>query len=67
MLICKVDLFKMQKKNVLLTLNQRSPLYGFNREDQESIRVMEYGLLKADQWVDRRLVIQPPGKTVKSV
>ncbi|OBZ84824.1 Psi-producing oxygenase A [Choanephora cucurbitarum] len=49
------------KRNLTTSYADLSPLYGFNREDQESIRVMEYGLLKADQWVDRRLVIQPPG------
>ena len=36
-------------------------MYGFNRADQESVRQMEYGLLKPDQWFDKRLVIQPAG------
>ena len=36
-------------------------MYGFNRENQESVRQMKYGLLLNDQWVDKRLVIQPPG------
>jgi hypothetical protein len=38
-------------------------LYGYNRENQESVRQMKNGLLKPDQWFDKRLVIQPPGAT----
>ncbi|KAI8338644.1 heme peroxidase [Chlamydoabsidia padenii] len=38
-----------------------STLYGFNRKDQESIRQMKEGLLKVDQWFDKRFVLQPPG------
>lgn len=41
-----------------------SPLYGFNRADQESVREMKNGLMKPDQWFDKRLVIQPAGKNV---
>jgi hypothetical protein len=42
-----------------------SSLYGFNRENQESVRQMKQGLLKPDQWYDKRLVIQPAGKLKK--
>lgn len=36
-------------------------MYGYNRTDQESVRQMKDGLLKNDQWFDKRLVIQPAG------
>ncbi|KAI8145990.1 heme peroxidase [Fennellomyces sp. T-0311] len=59
------DLFYTDPKNPLRNLTTSyadlSPLYGFNREDQESVRQMKKGLLKPDQWFDKRLVIQPPG------
>ncbi|KAI8329899.1 heme peroxidase [Blakeslea trispora] len=59
------DLFYTDSKdphrNLTTSYPDLSPLYGFNREDQESVRTMENGLLKADQWFDKRLVIQPPG------
>ncbi|CAO3588371.1 unnamed protein product [Absidia cylindrospora] len=59
------DLFytdrKNPKRNLTSSYLDMSPLYGFNRTDQESIRQMKQGLLKPDQWFDKRLVIQPPG------
>jgi hypothetical protein len=36
-------------------------LYGFNQENQDSVRQKKNGLLKPDQWYDKRLVIQPAG------
>lgn len=36
-------------------------MYGYSRENQESVRQMKNGLLKPDQWFDKRLVIQPAG------
>lgn len=38
-----------------------SPLYGKDRESQESVRAMEYGLLKPDSFAEDRLLNQPPG------
>lgn len=39
-----------------------SHLYGNNRDQQLSVRQMKGGLLKPDQWYDKRLVLQPAGK-----
>ncbi|ORY95555.1 heme peroxidase [Syncephalastrum racemosum] len=47
--------------NVTTSYADLSTLYGFNRTDQESVREMRQGLLKPDQWFDKRLVIQPAG------
>ncbi|ORZ11462.1 heme peroxidase [Absidia repens] len=59
------DLFytdrKNPKRNLTSSYLDMSPLYGFNRTDQESVRQMKNGLLKPDQWFDKRLVLQPPG------
>ncbi|KAI8338645.1 heme peroxidase [Chlamydoabsidia padenii] len=59
------DLFytdhKNPRRNLTSSYLDLSPLYGFNRTDQESVRQMKNGLLKNDQWFDKRLVIQPPG------
>ncbi|CAO3650158.1 unnamed protein product [Cunninghamella echinulata] len=59
------DLFytdsKDPKRNLTSSYIDLSSLYGFNRKDQESVRQMKNGLLKNDQWFDKRLVIQPPG------
>ncbi|KAG2185399.1 hypothetical protein INT44_002190 [Umbelopsis vinacea] len=59
------DLFKSDPKNPARNLTTSyldlSPLYGNNEQEQKSIRTMSKGLLKADQWVDRRLVFQPAG------
>ncbi|KAI9264381.1 heme peroxidase [Phascolomyces articulosus] len=59
------DLFysspKDPKKNLTTSYADQSFLYGFNRTDQESVRQMKGGLLKPDQWFDKRLIIQPPG------
>ncbi|KAG2221466.1 hypothetical protein INT45_005007, partial [Circinella minor] len=49
------------KKNLTTSYADQSFLYGFNRTDQESVRQMKEGLLKPDQWFDKRLIIQPPG------
>ncbi|KAJ2964381.1 hypothetical protein NQZ79_g710 [Umbelopsis isabellina] len=57
------DLFNSDPKNP--TLNRTtsyldlSPLYGNNEKEQHSIRTMSKGLLKPDQWVDKRLQFQP--------
>ncbi|KAI8982647.1 heme peroxidase [Pilobolus umbonatus] len=48
-------------RNMTTSYVDLSPLYGFDREGQESIREMRLGLIKPDQWVDKRLVIQPSG------
>ncbi|KAK4515472.1 alpha-tubulin [Mucor velutinosus] len=48
-------------RNLTTSYLDLSSLYGYNRADQESVRQMEYGLLKPDQWFDKRLVIQPAG------
>ncbi|KAI8639097.1 heme peroxidase [Parasitella parasitica] len=59
------DLFYTDPNNPMRNLTtsylDMSPLYGNSRKDQESVRQMEFGLLKPDQWFDRRLVIQPAG------
>ncbi|KAI8063880.1 heme peroxidase [Gongronella butleri] len=59
------DLFYTDRKNPERNLTTSyldlSLLYGFNRTDQESVRQMKSGLLKPDQWFDKRLVIQPAG------
>ncbi|KAI8089624.1 heme peroxidase [Halteromyces radiatus] len=59
------DLFytdgKDPKRNLTSSYLDMSFLYGFNRIDQESVRQMKNGLLKNDQWFDKRLVLQPPG------
>ncbi|RCH95227.1 hypothetical protein CU098_009148, partial [Rhizopus stolonifer] len=49
------------KRNLTTSYIDLSPLYGFNQENQESVREMKDGLLKPDQWFDKRLVIQPAG------
>ncbi|KAI8089623.1 heme peroxidase [Halteromyces radiatus] len=49
------------RRNLTSSYIDMSYLYGFNRTDQESVRQMKNGLLKNDQWFDKRLVIQPPG------
>jgi hypothetical protein len=36
-------------------------LYGYNTDNQKSVRQMKNGLLNNDQWFDKRLVIQPAG------
>ncbi|KAI9277849.1 heme peroxidase [Sporodiniella umbellata] len=59
------DLFytdsKDPQRNLTTSYADLSVLYGKNREEQESVRQMKHGLLKPDQWFDRRLVIQPRG------
>ncbi|KAI7908310.1 heme peroxidase [Cokeromyces recurvatus] len=59
------DLFYTDSNNPMLNLTTSyldlSSLYGYSRADQESIRQMNQGLLKPDQWFDKRLVIQPAG------
>ncbi|RCH99002.1 hypothetical protein CU097_013452 [Rhizopus azygosporus] len=59
------DLFSTDPKNPQRNLTTSyldlSPLYGNNREQQESVREMKGGLLKPDQWYDKRLVVQPSG------
>ncbi|ORX48039.1 heme peroxidase [Hesseltinella vesiculosa] len=59
------DLFytdgKDSQRNLTTSYLDLSLLYGFNREDQESVRQMKQGLLNPDQWFDKRLVVQPPG------
>ncbi|KAI8066365.1 heme peroxidase [Gongronella butleri] len=59
------DLFYTDRKNPERNLTTSyldlSLLYGFNRTDQESVRQMKRGMLKPDQWFDKRLIIQPPG------
>ncbi|CAO3586362.1 unnamed protein product [Absidia cylindrospora] len=59
------DIFYSDRKepgrNLTTSYLDLSSLYGYNRKDQESIRQMKNGLLKNDQWFDKRLVIQPPG------
>ncbi|KAI9487714.1 MAG: heme peroxidase [Benjaminiella poitrasii] len=59
------DLFYTDSNNPMLNLTTSyldlSSLYGYCRADQESVRQMENGLLKPDQWFDKRLVIQPAG------
>ncbi|KAG1459718.1 hypothetical protein G6F46_007530 [Rhizopus delemar] len=49
------------QRNLTTSYADLSILYGNNREQQISIRQMKGGLLKPDQWYDKRLVIQPPG------
>ncbi|KAI8376096.1 heme peroxidase [Radiomyces spectabilis] len=65
------DLFytdpKDMKRNLSTSYADLSPLYGFNRQNQESVRQMKNGLLKPDQFFDRRLVIQPPGVAALAV
>ncbi|CAO3606971.1 unnamed protein product [Cunninghamella blakesleeana] len=59
------DLFytdsKDPQRNLTSSYIDLSVLYGFNKPDQDTIRQFKYGLLKNDQWFDKRLVIQPPG------
>ncbi|CAM0143185.1 hypothetical protein VKS41_008641 [Umbelopsis sp. WA50703] len=59
------DLFNSDPKNPARNLTTSyldlSPLYGNNEKDQHSIRTMSKGLLKPDQWVDKRLQFQPAG------
>ncbi|KAG1053066.1 hypothetical protein G6F43_004828 [Rhizopus delemar] len=49
------------RRNLTTSYLDLSLLYGNNREQQVSYRQMKGGLLKPDQWHDKRLVIQPPG------
>ncbi|KAG1220276.1 hypothetical protein G6F35_006825 [Rhizopus arrhizus] len=49
------------RRNLTTSYLDLSLLYGNNRAQQVSYRQMKGGLLKPDQWHDKRLVIQPPG------
>ncbi|KAI9311407.1 heme peroxidase [Dichotomocladium elegans] len=59
------DLFYTDPTNPMRNLTSSyfdlSVLYGFNSADQRTLRQMKGGLLKPDQWFDKRLVMQPPG------
>ncbi|KAG0169187.1 hypothetical protein DFQ30_003883 [Apophysomyces sp. BC1015] len=59
------DLFysdpKDSTKNMTTGYADLSPLYGNSKEAQESVRMMKHGLLKPDQWADKRLIFQPAG------
>ncbi|KAI8968995.1 heme peroxidase, partial [Mycotypha africana] len=59
------DFFHTDPKNPAINLTtsyiDMSFLYGTSREAQESVRQMKGGLLKPDQWWDRRFLLQPPG------
>lgn len=46
----------------VLNTSYSSHLYGNSRDQQVSVRQMKGGLLKPDQWYDKRLVLQPAGK-----
>ncbi|KAI9260822.1 heme peroxidase [Sporodiniella umbellata] len=49
------------QRNMTTSYLDLSHLYGNSREQQLSVRQMKGGLLKPDQWYDKRLVIQPAG------
>ncbi|KAI8966958.1 heme peroxidase [Mycotypha africana] len=59
------DLFHSDPQNPARNLTTSyidlSSLYGNNRSEQEAVRQMKCGLLKPDQWADKRLVLQIPG------
>ncbi|KAG1146499.1 hypothetical protein G6F37_004668 [Rhizopus arrhizus] len=49
------------QRNLTTSYLDLSHLYGNNRDQQLSVRQMKGGLLKPDQWYDKRLVLQPAG------
>ncbi|KAF7721850.1 hypothetical protein EC973_004058 [Apophysomyces ossiformis] len=48
-------------KNLTTGYADLSPLYGKSLDEQKSVRQLTKGLLKPDQWADKRLIFQPPG------
>lgn len=60
-----IDIFRtnVRDKNISDTSSylDLSPLYGKDREAQETVRTMQDGLLKPDTFAEERLLAQPPG------
>ncbi|KAF7728139.1 hypothetical protein EC973_006654 [Apophysomyces ossiformis] len=59
------DLFASHPEDVTVNLTtgylDLTPLYGQDVDEQKKVREMTGGLLKPDQWADRRFNLHPPG------